>query len=192
MTWTPGALVSLETENFTLRSIEREDANDRLADWMADPDVMIGFNLPRRRLSRAELVSFALNHDNRSRFCLMLRPKGKKDPIGLFTATVDLGNSVAESAVVIGEKTYWGQDVVRETRTALIDFLFNDLGLHKIFGRTHSRNFSSIYNYKVLGFKCEGILRQQIYNSQSDERLDQLIFGMLRDEWMDRGAAKVS
>ena len=113
MTWSPGALISLETDNFTLRSIEREDADDRLAEWMADPDVMIGFNLPRRRLSRAELVSFALSHDNRSRFCLMLRPKGESNPIGLFTATVDLGNSVAESAVRREEIPLTRRDYIR-------------------------------------------------------------------------------
>ena len=187
MTWYPGSLVSLETERFRLNSIEREDANETLAEWLADPEVMLGLNLPRRRLSRADLVSYATSYDNTRRFCLMVRPKDGDNPIGLFTATADQKNLIAETAVVIGDRFYWGRDVVREARPVIIDFLFEELGMHKIMGRTHSRNFSSIFNYKVLGFKCEGVLREQLRTIDGKQWLDQVIFGMLREEWHNRG-----
>lgn len=186
MTWLPGALVSLETERFLLNSIEREDADESFAEWMADPDVMIGLNLPRRRLSRAELVAFAMSHDNKHRFCLVIRARDENKTIGFYTATIDPGNLTAETAVVIGDKDYWGRDAVRETRPVLLDFLFDDLKMYKVIGRPHSRNFASIYNYKILGFKCEAILREQMLSLDGDKRLDQLIFGMLRREWYER------
>lgn len=187
MPWTPGALVSLQTERFSLKSIEREDADDRFGDWLADPEIMLGLNLPRRRLSHAERVSYAMNHDNAQRFCLIIRTLADSHAIGFYTVTVDGKNLIAETSVAVGDRDYWGQDVVRETRSALLDFLFLELGMHKVIGRPHSRNFSSIYNYKILGFKCEAVLREQMLSLRGDQRLDQLVFGMLRHEWLDRG-----
>ena len=73
-----------------------------------------------------------------------------------------------------------------ETRATLLDFLFDQMDLHKVTGRPHGRNFSSIYNYKALGFHCEAVLREQMRSIKDDQRLDQLIFGMLRDEWHAR------
>ena len=67
MTWTPGALLKLPTERFLLRTMTREDVTDTYLGWMADPGVMVGLNLPRRKLSRLQAVQYVLSHDNRTK-----------------------------------------------------------------------------------------------------------------------------
>lgn len=192
MTWAPGDLLELETERFILRSIEREDASDTLLDWLGDPDVMVGLNMPRTRMSKQQAIRWATQQDNMVRFVIVVIDKETSDPIGLFTINNSVAHRVVETAVVIGNHDYWGKNVVIEARTALMDFIFDHLGAHKVVGKPHGRNFSSIFNYKAMGFTCEAILREQMRAVSGTGRLDQLVFGMLKTEWLARREGKTS
>jgi len=184
--WTPNALLQLETERFIISSMLREDVTEEFTDWLSDPDVMMGLNMHRKRLTRPQAVRFVISCDNHSRFCLAVKDKANGQLIGLFIVNCDLNQQIAETSVVIGNKDYWGKDVVKEARFVLLDFLFDQMNMFKVIGRPHGRNFSSIYNYKALGFTCEAVLRQQMKAINSEQRLDQLIFGILKDEWLQK------
>lgn len=186
MNWEPGALLLLKTERFTIRSMLREDVTSDFLNWLADPEVMVGLNMPQKKLSRLQAVRYILGYDNRYRFFLAICLRSNGNQIGFFTVDCDPVHQSGETSVVIGNQDFWGKNVVLEARTALLDFLFDQVGLHKILGRPHGRNFSSIFNYKAQGFKCEGILREQMRSIQNDQRLDQLIFGITRQEWHTR------
>lgn len=191
MTWRPGDILKLETARCRLTSAVREDIDDAFLAWLADPEVMLGLNMPRRRLSRAQAVRWALGHDNQSDFFLIVRMRETGQAVGFFIVNYSPGMNVAETSVVIGDRDYWGQNIVRETRAAILDFLFDTLGAHKVVGRPHGRNFSSIFNYKAMGFTCEGVLREQMPAVAGDGRLDQMIFAMLKRDWLAKreGAA---
>jgi [ribosomal protein S5]-alanine N-acetyltransferase len=192
--WVPGAALSLHTARFVLRSMAREDVDERFIGWLADPALTVGLNLPLQRLSRAQAVRYVLSHDNRARFFIGVFVRDGVEPnapggagqIGFFTLSADPTHRVAETAVVIGERSWWGRDVVVEARSALLTFAFTQLGQHKVLGRPHGRNFASIYNYKAMGFRCEAVLREQMQAVDGDGRLDQLVFGLLRSEWLAR------
>jgi RimJ/RimL family protein N-acetyltransferase len=186
MNWKPGDLLTLETERFRLRSMLREDVTEDYLKWLADPEVMVGLNLPRRQLSRLQAVNYALSFDNQSRFKLIFEDRDGDRAFGFFTITSDPGHRSAETAVVLGDQSYWGKNAVIEGRTAIINFLFDTLKMHKVIGRPHGRNISSIFNYQALGFTCEAVLREQMRSVNEDERLDQLVFGLLRSEWEER------
>lgn len=190
MTWTPGALLSLETQRFIVRTMTREDVDEQVMGWLADPEVMVGLNLPRRRMSRSQAVRWALSYDNQTKFMVVVTVKGTQEKIGFFTLTLEGAHRTAETAVVVGEQSWWGKNVVAECRAVLLDFLFDTMDMHKVIGRPHGRNMSSIFNYKKMGFTCEAVLREHMRAIEStageDKRLDQLIFGMLRSEWHAR------
>lgn len=183
--WKPGDLLELKTERFTLRSVTREDVTDDYLRWVADPEVMMGLNLPRRRLSRQQAVRHALAHDNRSRFFLMICPD-KAPAIGFYIITVDPKHGFAETSVVVGKREFWGKNVVVETRSALLDFLFDVVRVHKVIGTPHGRNISSIFNYKAMGFECEAVLREHMLSVDGETRLDQLVFSMFKEQWQAR------
>ncbi len=184
--WRKGDLLRLETERFVVRSMTREDMTDAVIGWMADPAVMVGLNMPARNLTRPQAVRWVLSHDNASKFFLAICTSDTEQVIGFFIVTINTNQNVAETSVVLGNQEFWGKDVVLETRSALLDFLFDTIGVYKVIGRPHGRNFSSIYNYKALGFTCEAILREHMRAIEGDQRLDQLIFGMLKSEWLAR------
>jgi [ribosomal protein S5]-alanine N-acetyltransferase len=190
MNWQPGALLTLQTERLELRSMCREDVSETFTDWLADPQVMLGLNMPQRRMSRAQAVRWVLEFDNRNRFFLGIHVRPNGPLIGFFTVQCETQTRCAETAVVVGDKAWWGKNVVLEARTALLDFLFDDMQLHKVLGRPHGRNFASIFNYKAMGFRCEAVLREQLLAIQDQSRLDQLVFGILRSEWQARKAQR--
>lgn len=185
MSWQPGDLVSLETERFTIRSVEREDVTEAFLTWLTDDDVVIGMNTSQRQMSVAQGVRWVLSFDNERRFFLMVIDKKSEKSIGFFTVTVDPHN-VAETAVVVGDRDFWGQNVVMEARSAILDMAFGTLGVHKVIGRPHGRNFASIFNYNAMGFTCEAVLREQMKAVRTDERLDQLVYGIFASEWRQR------
>lgn len=184
--WQPGGLLRLETQRFVLSSMLREDVSEAFIGWMADPDVMVGLNMHRRRLTRVQTVRFVLGFDNHRKFCLAIKDKTTGQLIGFFILDCDLIQQCAETSVVVGNKSFWGKNVVKEARSCLLDFLFDQMYMVKVIGRPHGRNISSIFNYKALGFTCEAVLRQQMKAIQGEQRLDQLVFGILKSEWQQK------
>ena len=85
---------------------------------------------------------------------------------------------------MIGDREYWGSQVVIETRAAILDFLFDDVGIVKVTGKPYSDNAAAIYNFKVQGFTAEGILKSQ--HISGDRRVDGILFGMQKEEWITR------
>lgn len=82
MDWQPGALVELTTERFIIRSMLREDVTEAFLSWMRDPEVMVGLNMPKRKLSRAQAVRYVLSNDNQNRFLLGIHSKSSETQIG--------------------------------------------------------------------------------------------------------------
>ena len=190
MTWQPGQLVKLTTERCIVRSAAREDVTDEFLGWLADPNVMVGLNIPRRRLSRMQGVRFVVNHDNRSSFLLMVCTRDNETPVGFYIVKADQQHRCGETSVVIGNHDFWGKNIVVETRSAILDFLFDELDMHKVLGKPHGRNFASIFNYKAMGFECEAVLREQMLSIDGDSRLDQLVFAMFKTKWQARSETK--
>lgn len=185
MAWRPGTPLKIETERYVLRSLRPADVDDRYASWLGDPEVMQTLNAPPRQVSRADLQRYVARFNNKTSFHLGIFDKASGRKIGIYSIYVDPGNSLAETNVAIGEREFWGRKAVLETRAALLDFLFDVVGVFKVWGRPFARNFPAVFNYKAQGFTCEGVLRQH-RKSVDGGRLDQLMFGLLRDEWHAR------
>jgi RimJ/RimL family protein N-acetyltransferase len=74
------------------------------------------------------------------------RPKGK---------SVDIG-------IGIGEPDLWGKHLGRDALTALLRYLFEDLGLHRVGLAVVGFNDRAIAMYKAVGFEVEGIERDGV------------------------------
>jgi ribosomal-protein-alanine N-acetyltransferase len=187
--WRPRQPLLLETARFQLRSLGRGDASDRWTAWAADPALMNPLNTAARPIARDELVRYIESFDNDNAFLLGVFDRVSGLHVGFYAVNVDKPNRSATTNVVIGDTAYWGQRVVLETRAALLDFLFDTVGVDKVIGVPFAENHAAIYNYKAQGFTLEGVLRQQRLSFDGRRRLDQCHFGMLRAEWHARRRA---
>ena len=186
--WQPATPLTLTTASYVLRSMVAADVDARFVAWLADPEVVETLNLPARARRPKELAGYISRFDNRASFGLGIYGRQTGLIIGFYAIYCDLRHGLASTNVIIGDRDYWGRGVVVETRSRILDFLFDEVGVEKVVGNPFARNFPAVFNYKALGFRCEGVLRQQ-RRSHAGGRIDQLLFGLLRDEWHVRQAA---
>jgi len=183
--WRAGEPVELDTARFRLVSLGPGDVSERYLDWTADPQVMTPVNRPAERRSRAEVERYLARFDNRASFHLGILEREHDELIGVYSVYCDAANAVAETNVLVGERAWWGRHAVVETRAAILDFLFEQVGMEKVQGRPFVRNVAIVSTYNAQGFRCEGILRAQV-RALDGSRLDQFHFGLLREEWRAR------
>jgi RimJ/RimL family protein N-acetyltransferase len=182
----PGRPVLLQTERFALRSLKPIDAPERWVKWLKDPEVMGPLNSPLRQSTTQELRAHIASADNNERYLIGIFDLATQVQIGFFMIEVELVHRRATFNVVIGEKAWWGKDVVNETRAALLDEFFNGRGVDKAMGMPLARNFPAIFNYKAQGWRHEGTLRGHCLSITDGSRLDQLQFGISNTEWFEK------
>ena len=82
------------------------------------------------------------------------------------------------------DHSVWGQGLMTEALTALFDFAFGPLGLHRLEADVDPRNDRSLAILERLGFAREGLLRQRF--RVGDDVQDSLILGLLAPDWKGR------
>ncbi|HET9234741.1 MAG TPA: GNAT family N-acetyltransferase [Candidatus Eisenbacteria bacterium] len=78
-------------------------------------------------------------------------------------------------------RAYWGRGLAKDALTALVDFAFTALELHRIEADVDPRNENSIRLLERLGFCREGCQRERYI--VGGEIQDALLLGLLRPEW---------
>jgi RimJ/RimL family protein N-acetyltransferase len=187
--WQPGQPLRIETERFFLRSLTPDDATITYVSWWNDPEVQAGLNSRPRRWDKQRAIQHIAQFDNFKGFHLGIFCRDTGRMIGFFAAFPNPNTKVAKTNVVIGEKDFWGKHVVQEVRPPMLDFLFQVMGMEKVKGEIRGRNYPSIFNYKAMGFTCEGILRKDLVHYSGEGRADVFLFGLLREEWEAQQAA---
>jgi RimJ/RimL family protein N-acetyltransferase len=87
----------------------------------------------------------------------------------------------ADTGLMIGRKEFWGKGYAFEAWSLVIDYAFNRLGLRKIIAGARAENLASLTVLKKLGFKVEGVLRQEFV--ADGKYCDGIRMGMFRDEF---------
>lgn len=183
MNWEPGQLLQVQTERFVLRSLLPTDADEVYTSWWNDAEIQKGFNQLPRNWDKARAAKHIQQFNNKNKFHLGIFCKQSGQLIGFFAMFVNHFQKVAKTNVCIGNKDYWGQDVVLEVRARMLDFLFNRLNMEKVEGEIMGRNLPSIFNYKAQGFSAEGVRRKQI-RAAGGGRTEIYYFGILKEEWI--------
>ena len=86
------------------------------------------------------------------------------------------------------EERYQGKGIMTRCCTTLIDYLFRDLGLHRVTIQCGTDNRRSCAIPERLGFTREGLTRDGEW--VNDHWVDLVVWGMLEQDWPVRPAAK--
>ncbi len=76
----------------------------------------------------------------------------------------------------------YGTDAMR----VLVNFIFSEMKLHKISLLTYGFNKRTIRSYEKVGFKVEGVLKENIY--REGQYHDELIMSIFKEEWKNTSA----
>ena len=88
---------------------------------------------------------------------------------------------VQASIGYILNRKHWGHGYATEAARSLVDYLFGELGVHRVFASCDPRNTASIRVLEKVGMSLEGRLRENMVIH--GEYRDSLIFGILENEW---------
>lgn len=77
--------------------------------------------------------------------------------------SIDYINRNADISIIIGDKKYWGKKIGKEAVYLLVRHAFNSLNLHKLTAGMVENNKASYKLFASLGFKKEGLLKDQVY-----------------------------
>lgn len=83
---------------------------------------------------------------------------------------------------------YWGRGIVTEASALTLAWMFEHLELQRVQADVFEGNNASVRVLEKLGFVHEGTLRRALV--RNGKMLDNLLFGLLREEWEARAGKK--
>ena len=83
-------------------------------------------------------------------------------------------------------KNYWRQGFATETATALLQFGFQELGLHRIVATCDPRNIGSVRVLEKCNMRREGYIHGHVW--QKGSWRDSYLYAILDHEWTDFSA----
>ena len=104
-----------------------------------------------------------------------------------FLYDLDHANGVCSVSIGIGDPAYQGHGYGREALRLLLDYAFRVRNLRRVRLHVIASNERAIRMYRAVGFVEEGRERQQVWIG--DRYADELLMGLLRDEWNRSGAS---
>ncbi|MES2071747.1 MAG: GNAT family N-acetyltransferase [Pseudomonadota bacterium] len=96
---------------------------------------------------------------------------------------IDDASHRGEIGYALGRE-FWGQGYMHEALTALVDYAFRTLALHRLEAEIDPRNLRSAASLERLGFVLEGTLRERWIDD--DEIADAGLYGLLARDWLAR------
>lgn len=121
-----------------------------------------------------------------SRIDLLICLQENNQPIGDI-AMLDINHQNRNSVVRISifKREFLGKGYGTEAMSLLLKFGFEILNLHRIGLDVYAFNKRAIKSYEKLGFKQEGIIRDELF--YDGEYHDSIIMGVLKDEFNQIG-----
>ena len=173
----------LETERLILRKFEASDAPAMYKNWASDPEVTKFLMWPTHtseEVSKAVLESWVpcYKDDNYYHWAIVLKEIG--EPIGSMGAVQqDEAIGMAHIGYCIG-RNWWHMGITSEALQAVMDFLFDEVGMNRIESRHDPRNPNSGKVMMKCGMKYEGTHRMADHNNQGI--CDAAYYALLKSE----------
>ena len=175
---------TIETSRLILRRAVREDAEAMFRNWASDPEVTKYLTWPtyeKVETAYQILDLWVSEYEKSDYYQWMIVLKELGEPIG--SISVVRQNDRVEEAEIgycIGSR-WWHRGIVSEALTAVIEYLFTEVGMNRVAARHDPNNPHSGGVMRKCGMKYEGTNRACDRNNQGI--CDAAQYSILRSEW---------
>lgn len=178
--------IILETERLILRQFSVDDAEDMFSNWANDEEVTKYMTwLPHQdiKVTKGLLNSWVNGYNSLENYNWAIVPKNYGKVVGSISV-VEISNTMERCEVgYCLSKSYWNQGIMTESLTAIIKYLFNEIGFNRI-QATH--NIANVASGKVMlksGMIYEGKLSK--YNkSNKGIFIDCSIYSIIKEDFI--------
>lgn len=179
--------VTIETERLCLRAFELKDIEPAFRNWTSDDAVTEYLRWPtHRNISITEMVIKDWIEESMKtdfyQWAIVLKELG--EPVGTISV-VDKNEhlNIVHIGYCIGSK-WWHQGITSEAFSAIIPFLFEEVGANRIESQHDPNNPHSGNVMKKCGLVYEGTLRQADFSNKGI--VDACMYSLLKEEWKNR------
>ena len=153
----------LAGEKLYLRPLEDSDVGDEYLSWLNNPGVTRYLETGKSTVSLSDLLKYLERfHNSTTDLIFAIVDKESGQHIGNATLNrINWTHRTVDTGLMIGRMKFWGKGYAFEAWSLLLEYAFQCLGLRKIVAGTAADNVASIAVLKKLGFKVEGVLRQE-------------------------------
>ena len=162
-----------------------KDAKQIFNNWANDPENVkyLSWNAHKNLNETEEIVSrWIVEYENTNYYRWMIVLRSNNSVIGGIDV-VSIFDSIecCEIGYVLSKK-YWNNGFMTEALHAVLHYLFNKVGFHRIQLKCHVNNLASEKVMQKNGLKYEGIIRHG-NKLNSGEWCDVAIYSILKDEF---------
>jgi [ribosomal protein S5]-alanine N-acetyltransferase len=179
--WQAG-LPDLVDSRVTLRELRTSDAPSLFAMLSAE-EVRRYMSPPPSDVTGFErFIGWAQSERAAGRYmCFAVVPAGYDVAVGIFQVrALDPAFTMGEWGAALGSQ-FWGTGLFESGARLLMDFLFEDLGLHRLEARAAVQNGRANGAARKIGAVPEGVARQGL--TCRGQYHDQLMWSILAEDW---------
>ncbi|MBL8578056.1 MAG: GNAT family N-acetyltransferase [Mesorhizobium sp.] len=179
----------IETERFDLVPLNVWQAFRLTYPWTRDTEFITSFSGSGAPRSRWRWFREMVRPKKRKRFVHAIVPRGQTVAIGIHIMSLS-GYRSCRFGIGIHDRSWRRKGVAREVRTRMIDHLFENSGVERLYAEVAASNLPSVFNCQKLGFANVGTLHRAQCDPATGQVHDMLIFEMFREEWVRRKAER--
>lgn len=173
----------LLSPRLTLRRFTMDDVEAMYQNWASDDAVtqyLFWETHPDTEVTRAVLSTWVEQYEQAGYYNWAIALEGRV--IGnIAVVRCSERDEWAEIGYVIG-RAHWGQGIMTEALAAVLRFLFESVGLHRVMLRHDVENIGSGRVMVKNGLQYEGTLRGH-HRRRDGTWADLAVYGILRAEW---------
>lgn len=182
----PKKVVRIHCGEYLIRTIKEEDASDRWASWMSDPDAMYLLNSPARQWSKSDVVQYIRQFDQRMELLIGIFDKQSRTHIGVYTIRANYVESRGLINLLIGEPAYRNHGVLSAVRKGIAEYFFETLGLQTMMATALARNKVIVDTLLKAGWRLDQTLKQNVKSHADGAMLDLCLLSLSRETWRAR------
>ena len=141
---------------YFLRTVKREDASDRWASWLSDPWTVHVLNSAPRAFTKSDVADYIRQFDQRSHLLLGIFEMGTRLHVGFVRIDLDATGDALVNAV-IGEAAHRNRGANTDVFVALLDFLFDKVGVGRVRASVLLRNDVTLAYLLKLGWQRDAM-----------------------------------
>ena len=171
----------IESDRLYLRDVRDEDVTPAYVSWLNDPQVNQFLESRFSTHTADDILQYVrgMRGKPESAFLAIVRKSDGLHLGNLHIGAIDRQHQTATLALVIGEKSAWGQGFGSDAIRLATRYGFERLGLHKLTARCYATNDRSKNAFLKAGWSEEGRQREQFL---SDGRyIDGIWLGIVAD-----------
>ncbi len=188
----PNRNVRIDAGDYVIRTVTADDASDRWAAWMGDPEVANLLNAPVRAMTKDDITAYIKSFDQHSNFLWGIFDKRTGSQIGFFTVNADYDRSQGIVNLLIGEAQHRNRGVLSTIRAHFAHYFFETLGLKTMMATALAHNQIIINTLIKGGWKVDKVLKHHVTAHADGLKLDLWLMSLSRDTWRARNKLLVA